>query len=66
MARTYRWAFITPGRKVFYNLTITVLSVVVALVVGGIGLIGLLTEQLQITDLQYAASASSRCSCWRG
>ncbi len=36
MARTYRWAFITPGRKVFYNLTITVLSVVVALVVGGI------------------------------
>ena len=31
MARAYGWAFLQPIRKVFYNLTVTVLSVVVAL-----------------------------------
>ena len=34
MARAYGWAFLKPIRKVFYNLTVTVLSVTVALVVG--------------------------------
>jgi high-affinity nickel-transport protein len=46
MARAYGWAFLKPIRKVFYNLTVTVLSVVVALVVGVIVLIGLLVEKL--------------------
>ncbi|MFN2494919.1 MAG: HoxN/HupN/NixA family nickel/cobalt transporter, partial [Pseudonocardiaceae bacterium] len=48
MARAYGWAFLKPIRKVFYNLTVTVLSVVVALVIGGIVLIGLLVEKLGI------------------
>lgn len=48
MARAYGWAFLRPVRKVFYNLTVTVLSVMVALVVGGIVLIGLLAEKLGI------------------
>jgi len=48
MARAYSWAFLKPVRKVFYNLTITVLSVVVALVIGGIVLTGLLVERLGI------------------
>jgi nickel/cobalt transporter (NiCoT) family protein len=48
MARAYGWAFLKPVRKVFYNLTVTVLSVVVALVIGGIVLIGLLVDQLSI------------------
>jgi high-affinity nickel-transport protein len=46
MARAYGWAFLKPVRKVFYNLTVTVLSVVVALVIGTIVLVGLLTEEL--------------------
>ncbi len=50
MARAYSWAFLKPVRKVFYNLTITVLSVVVALVIGGIVLLGLLAEQLEVTS----------------
>ena len=48
MTRAYGWAFLKPIRKVFYNLTITVLSVVVALVVGVIVLAGLLAERLGV------------------
>jgi high-affinity nickel-transport protein len=38
----YGWAFSSPVRKIYYNITITVLSVVVALLVGAIELLGLL------------------------
>jgi high-affinity nickel-transport protein len=48
MSRAYGWAFLKPIRKVFYNLTVTVLSVVVALVIGVIVLVGLLVEKLGI------------------
>jgi high-affinity nickel-transport protein len=48
MARAYDWAFLRPIRKIFYNLTVTVLSVVVALVVGVLVLIGLMAEKLEI------------------
>ena len=48
MARAYGWAFLAPVRKVFYNLTVTVLSVIVALVIGVIVLVDLLTERLGI------------------
>jgi len=48
MSRAYGWAFLRPIRKVFYNLTVTVLSVVVALVVGVLVLLGLLVEKLGI------------------
>ena len=43
----YGWAFSKPVRKVFYNLTITGLSVAVALVIGTIELAGLLAQQLE-------------------
>src|SRR3954471_24213767 len=48
MSRAYGWAFLKPVRKVFYNLTITVLSVTVALVIGALVLVGLLVERLSI------------------
>jgi high-affinity nickel-transport protein len=48
MTRAYGWAMVKPVRKVFYNLTVTVLSVTVALGVGGLVLVGLLVEQLHI------------------
>jgi high-affinity nickel-transport protein len=44
----YGWAFANPVRKVFYNVTITALSVVVALVIGLVELLGLLAGQLNI------------------
>jgi high-affinity nickel-transport protein len=43
----YGWAFSKPVRKVFYNITITGLSVVVALVIGTIELGGLLASKLE-------------------
>jgi nickel/cobalt transporter (NiCoT) family protein len=49
MSRAYGWAFLKPIRKVFYNLTVTVLSVTVALVIGLLVLTGLLVDRLDLT-----------------
>jgi nickel/cobalt transporter (NiCoT) family protein len=46
MAFAYGWAFHRPVRKLYYNLTITGLSVAVALVVGAIELLSVLHDQL--------------------
>ena len=46
----YDWAFSKPIRKVFYNLTITGLSVFVALFIGTIELIGLIGTELNFND----------------
>ncbi|WP_371538541.1 HoxN/HupN/NixA family nickel/cobalt transporter [Streptomyces sp. NBC_01023] len=42
----YGWAFSKPVRKVYYNLTITGLSVAVAFIIGTVELLGLLTQKL--------------------
>jgi len=42
----YGWAFSKPVRKVYYNITITGLSVAVALIIGTVELLGLLAQQL--------------------
>jgi high-affinity nickel-transport protein len=44
----YDWAFAKPVRKVFYNLTITGLSVVVAFFIGTIELVGLLGTEFDV------------------
>ena len=44
----YGWAFARPVRKVYYNLTITALSVAVAFLVGGIEILGLLSSELHL------------------
>ncbi|WP_374193084.1 HoxN/HupN/NixA family nickel/cobalt transporter [Streptomyces sp. AV19] len=41
----YGWAFSKPVRKVYYNLTVTGLSVAVALIIGTVELLGLLAEK---------------------
>jgi len=46
MVRAYGWAFVEPVRKLYYNLAITSVSVVVAIAVGSFGLFGLLGERL--------------------
>ena len=45
----YGWAFAEPVRKVFYNMTITGLSVVVALLIGTIELMSVLADRLTLT-----------------
>jgi len=46
MVGAYGWAFLNPLRKIWYNLTITAISVVVALLIGGIEALGLITGKL--------------------
>ncbi len=46
MVGAYGWAFVEPMRKLFYNFTITLVSVVVAVVVGGIEALGLAADRL--------------------
>ena len=53
----YGWAFSRPVRKVFYNLTITSLSVAVALIIGTIELVGVLVDQAHITSGPLVAIA---------
>jgi len=48
MSQAYSWAFSNPVRRVFYNLTITALSVFVALFVGLFELSQLLVQQLDL------------------
>ena len=58
MSRAYGWAFLKPIRKVFYNLTVTLLSVTVALVIGVLVLAGLIVERLDIHTGPLAWAAS--------
>ncbi len=44
----YGWAFSKPVRKVYYNITITALSVAVALIIGTVELVSILTDKLSI------------------
>ncbi|MDT7615116.1 MAG: nickel/cobalt transporter (NiCoT) family protein [Pseudonocardiales bacterium] len=57
MSAAYGWAFLKPVRKVFYNLTVTALSVLVALVIGGIELLQLLATETGATSGPLAAIA---------
>ena len=46
----YGWAFAKPVRKIFYNITVTALSVAVALVIGVIELVSILTDKAGIVS----------------
>jgi nickel/cobalt transporter (NiCoT) family protein len=48
MLGAYGWAFTKPIRKLYYNLTITSVSVLVAVLVGGIEALGLVADQLKL------------------
>jgi high-affinity nickel-transport protein len=49
MSQAYGWAFSNPIRKVYYNITVTMLSVVVALAIGTV-------ELLQVVSMKLALS----------
>ncbi len=49
MLGAYGWAFARPLRKLFYNITITAVSVLVALIVGGLETLGLIQGELNLT-----------------
>ena len=55
MLGAYGWAFIKPVRKLYYNMTITFVSVVVAMVVGGIEALGLLAGHFRLSGFFWDA-----------
>jgi len=52
MTKAYSWAFTSPLRKIYYNLTTTGLSIFVALVIGTIELVGVLADKTNIENYQ--------------
>lgn len=58
MTRAYGWGFARPVRKVYYNLTVTTLSVVVALVFGTIQLADVVADRFSLTSGPVAAIAA--------
>lgn len=48
MLSAYGWAFVKPIRKLYYNMIITLVSVLVALLIGGIEVLGLIGDRLKI------------------
>jgi nickel/cobalt transporter (NiCoT) family protein len=48
MLGAYGWAFTKPIRKLYYNLTITFVSVLVAVLIGGIEALGLVADRLKL------------------
>ncbi|GAA4325408.1 HoxN/HupN/NixA family nickel/cobalt transporter [Pigmentiphaga soli] len=49
MLGAYGWAFVKPVRKLYYNVTITAISAIVALLIGGIEGLGLLADKLELS-----------------
>lgn len=58
MNAAYGWAFARPVRKVFYNITITSISVAVALIIGSVQLVSVVTSQANVTTGPLAAISS--------
>jgi nickel/cobalt transporter (NiCoT) family protein len=48
MVGAYGWAFLNPIRKIWYNLTITAISALVAMLIGGIEALGLVASKLEL------------------
>ena len=49
MLGAYGWAYLKPIRKIYYNMTITLVSVIVAVVIGSIEALGLIMDQLKLS-----------------
>jgi high-affinity nickel-transport protein len=55
MLGAYGWAFVKPVRKLYYNMTITFVSVIVAVIVGGIETLGLIGDKFGLTGVPWNA-----------
>ena len=51
MRMAYGWAFLKPIRKIYYNLTITAISVLVAFVIGGVEVLQVLSGELKLSGV---------------
>lgn len=57
MLGAYEWAFVKPIRKLYYNITITLVSAIVAIVIGGIETLALIGGKLGLTGWPWAMAA---------
>ena len=48
MTRVYGWAFINPVRKLWYNMTLTACSIVIAIFIGSIEALGLIADKFSL------------------
>ena len=49
MRVAYGWAFLNPLRKIYYNLTVTLISILVAVVIGTLELLSVLANELNLS-----------------
>lgn len=56
MLGAYEWAFVKPIRKLYYNITITALSALVAIVIGGIETLALVADKLGLSGGIWSAA----------
>jgi len=55
MVGAYGWAFVKPVRKLYYNMTVTLVSVLVAVGIGGIEVLGLVADRLSLEGSFWSA-----------
>jgi len=58
MLGAYGWAFVKPVRKLYYNMTITFVSVIIAVIVGGIETLGLIGDKFGLSGVPWDAVRS--------
>ena len=58
MLGAYGWAFVKPIRKLYYNLTITLISVIIAFVIGGIEALAVVGTELHLQGGVWTAASS--------
>jgi high-affinity nickel-transport protein len=58
MTGAYGWAFAHPIRKLWYNLTITVASVAVAIFIGGVEVVGAFVDKLGLKGVVWTFIAA--------
>lgn len=54
MKSAYNWAFYNPIRKIYYNITITAISVIAALIIGLIELLQIIADKLHLHNLFWS------------
>ena len=64
MRFAYGWAFLSPLRKIWYNLTITLISILIAFGIGTIELLGLLQAEFNLTGLFWDQIAALNNVYW--
>jgi high-affinity nickel-transport protein len=58
MLGAYGWAFARPARKLYYNITITSVSVLVAIIIGAVEVLGLVQETYKLSGALWAQVAA--------